>query len=67
MPVIVTMESGDKQRLDRGLSESKVVLASNEARGSGKLIEFSDDRTPSRHIYVDPDRVESVRHDGHTY
>lgn len=68
MPVVLGLKSGSKFTLDRRYSTSDIYQRINEGRkDSGELMAFDDNRTPSRVIYVDPNEVESIRHDGHNY
>jgi hypothetical protein len=67
MPVIVRLSSGETYRLDRGLMTHNVVTEINNKRGTGKLVEFQNDATPSRAVYFDPDLVSSIYHDGYNY
>lgn len=67
MTVIVTLDTGDSYRLDRNLRTDQVAATINEARGGGKLVEFQNDATPSRAIYIDPDHVVSIKNDGYAY
>lgn len=53
--------------LDRSLAIYKVAGVIDEARGGGKLVEFQNNATPSRSIFVDPDHVVAITHDGHNY
>lgn len=66
MTVVVTLSTGEKFHLDRNLSRSTVFHEINEYRGTGRLIEFDDDRTPrGQKVCFDPDLVSSVVDDGH--
>ena len=67
MTVIVALDTGEAYRLDRNLRTDQVATAINDARGKGKLVEFQNDATPSRAIYIDPDHVTSVKNDGYAY
>lgn len=67
MTVIVALDTGDSYRLDRSLRTDQVAAKINEARGSNQLVEFQNDDTPSRAIYIDPDHVVAVKNDGHPY
>lgn len=67
MTVVIKLSTGDSQLLDRNLRTDKVVEVVNEARGKGKLIQFQDNQTPSRAIWIDPDHVIRVSNDGYSY
>lgn len=68
MPVIITMQSGERYTCDRNLATREVMNRVNDARQVGKLIEIEDNGTPSGGMFcIDPARVESIRHDGHNY
>lgn len=67
MPVIVTLDTGDSHVLDRRLGTDAVASKINEARGSGKLVPFENNATPSSIFYIDPDHVVSIRSDGSYY
>jgi hypothetical protein len=61
------MKNGDSYMLDRGLPTNIVATTINEARGKNRLVEFKDNQTPSRTIYIDPDEVASIMHNGNLY
>jgi hypothetical protein len=67
MPVIIEMDTGQRVKLDRNLMLHNVVKDVNDKRGCGKLIEFPDNNTPSRRIWIDPDHVIAMWEDGHNY
>lgn len=67
MVVVVSMDNGESYMLDRGLSVPKVAEQINAARGTGKLIPFENNATPSRILYIDPDHVVAIKNDGHLY
>lgn len=67
MTVIVRLSTGEAFRLDRGLMAHNVRQTIDAKRGTGRLIEFQDDSTPSRVVYFDPDLVSSIVNDGHPY
>jgi hypothetical protein len=67
VPVIIKLDTGETYMLDRGLYVSKVAETINEARGKGQLIPFQNNDTPSREIFIDPDHVTSIKHDGYNY
>lgn len=67
MTVIVVLDTGDKYALDRGLWAEKVADEINNKRGTGKLIPFQNNSTPSRTIYIDPDHVVTVKSDGYGF
>lgn len=53
--------------LDRNLATHEVAKRINDARGTGSLIEFQNNATPSRAVFIDPDHVVAITHDGHNY
>ena len=67
MTVVIKLDSGDSYLLDRNLRTDQVAAAINDARGSGKLVEFQNNATPSRAIYIDPDHVVAIQNDGYSY
>lgn len=67
MPVILEMSTGDKHMLDRQYDIERVVKALDEKRGTTMFVEFQNDATPSRRIYVDPNHVIAIKHDGYNY
>jgi hypothetical protein len=67
MPVVLEMSTGEKHMLDRNLMTHDVAKKINDARQVGKLIEFQNNATPSRAIWIDPEQVIAIRHDGHHY
>ena len=67
MTVTVVLDTGDSHRLARNLYTEQVADAINAKRGTGKLIPFQNDSTPSRVIYIDPDHVVTVSNDGYSY
>lgn len=71
MPAVIRMKSGQEFTVDRGKSTFDVQLQIKEALRNperlGPLMAFPDNRTPSRPFYINPNEVESVRDDGHSY
>ena len=67
MTVIVTLDTGEKRRLDRNLRTDDVAGRINTGRGRDTLLAFENDATPSRTIWIDPDHVVSVENDGYPY
>ena len=69
MPVVVHMKSGQEFVCDRRFSTFDVQLRIKEGQEGrfGALLALDDNRTPSRTFYIDPNEVESVRHDGYDY
>lgn len=61
MTVELDMDTGETLVLDRRLYVAAVAERVNEGRRNGALIEFQDDRTPSRTLYVDPSHVVAIR------
>lgn len=67
MTVVLRLEDGSSLSLDRRLTTIEVAQRINETRDDGKLIEFQNNETPSRLVYVDPKAVVMVSNDGHPY
>jgi hypothetical protein len=67
MAVYLALDTGDQVRLDRSLRIDQVAERINAARGSGELIEFQNDATPSRAVWIDPDHVVSIKNDYYNY
>jgi hypothetical protein len=67
MPVILELSTGQRVKLDRNLMLHNVAQQINDKRGCSKLIEFPDNNTPSRQVFIDPDNVIAMWHDGHNY
>lgn len=63
MSVVVKLSDGTRIALDRNLYVSGVAAQVNEGRGKGKLLEFPNDQTPSRGVFIDPDDVVFVYSD----
>jgi hypothetical protein len=61
------LDTGESYMLDRSLWTDNVAATVNEKRGTGKLIPFQNNATPSRTIFIDPDHVIVVKDDGHNY
>lgn len=70
MSIVVRMKDGSTVFLDRRLYVHTVAGAVNDERSAAaeagrltQLIEFQDDQTPSRSVYIDPAEVATVRDD----
>jgi hypothetical protein len=60
LAIVLTMRNGSAVRLDRNLRLDQVAATINNSRGAGKLIQFGNDRTPPRNVWVDPAEVMRV-------
>lgn len=65
MPVILTLVTGEKRHIDRGMRLDQVTEIINADRGTGRLTTFDNDQTPSRKFSVDSDAVIAIDHDGY--
>ena len=62
MTVILIMRDSDSYVLDRGLYLDEVAKRVNENRGTGKLVEFELDLTPTgQKVWIDCDEVVAVK------
>jgi hypothetical protein len=67
MVVVIEMSTGQQHHVDRNDRLDLVAAKVNKARGSGQLIEFRNNATPSRAFHIDPDKVVSISDDGYPY
>ena len=62
MPVILIMRDSDSYRLDRRFSQDEIAKRVNDNRGSGKLVDFELDLTPTgQKVWLDCDEVVAVQ------
>lgn len=67
MTVVVSLDTGQRIRLDRNLTTATVAAKVNDGRSGIGLIAFQNDETPIRSVYIDPAHVVSINDDGYLY
>lgn len=67
MPVIVALVTGEKYMLDRGYTTAWVAGKLAESAENDALVQFDNNATPRRQIFIRPSTVVAITHDGHDY